>query len=315
MILFAGLMAMFVSCSENEPVVSIKPPTSAELKQIREKALDDIIQTETFNAEDGIDFTSAQGVKLTIYPGNLCVTGEVTLEFVELYERGDMLVVNKPLMGTSEDGMDKGPLITGGQFYVNVTKNGEPIPQCGYFYMTVPVENTGGLNIEMTLWAGKEDEDGNMLWEEGTKGEDVTGREFGVWGQGAEYNVFSGYFGWINIDILYSLPDPKTQIWVKVPQGYDHKNCSVYVVYKDQPGALAYMDVWDPDKQMFTEHYGLAPIGFNFYVIFVSVQKDGKFIYAYKDVIIEENKIIAFETSDLKVLDKKALIDLINSLK
>ena len=219
-------------------------------------------------------------------------------------------MVNRPLMGTSQDGNYKGPLITGGQFYVNVKKDGVPL-DCGYFNMNVPAENTGEFNPNMTLWEGIVDENGDILWEEG---QERKGQEFGMWGEGAEYNVFCGIFGWINIDILYSLPDPKTEVWVKVPGGYDHKNCSVYVVYKDQPGSLAYMDVWDSKKNMFSEHYGLAPVGFKFYVVFMSIQDDGKYIYAYKDVTVEKDKPVVFENNDLKTTTKEALISIINNL-
>jgi len=315
--LLAGAVMAAISCANNdndEPGTGIQPPTSAEFKLIRENALNDIMQIKMYKAEEGIDFTSIQGVHLTINPnsmylnGNL-VTGDVKLEFVELYKRGNMLVVNKPLMGTSEDESAKGPLITGGQFYINVTKDGQTID--AYYYMDVPTENTGDFNPEMSFWTGEENENEDMEWNQVGPNRETGG----IFGKDSNYSIWGCFFGWINIDILYSLPDPKTQIWVKVPDGYDSKNCSVYVVYKDKPGALAYMDVWDSEKKMFTEHYGLAPIGFNFYVVFVSVQKDGQFIYAIKDVVIEENKIITFDASELKILDIDSLVKLINDLK
>lgn len=316
MAFIAGIMLMAASCgNENDEIKNtIKPPASAEFNKVRDDALKSITQTKTFKAEDGIDFTSTGGVHLFINPNTMYingtrVTGNVTLDFVELYKRGNMLVVNKPLMGTAMDGLTKGPMITGGQFYINVTKDGRQVDPF-YSHMTVPDANTGEHNPDMTLWKGTENEDGNMVWEEvGLKDE-----QGGVFAGDACYDVWGRLFNWINIDILYSLPDPKTQVWVKVPDGYDNKNCSVYVVYKDKPGALAYLDVWDPNKKMFTEHYGLAPIGFNFYVIFISTQNDGKLIYAYKNVTIEKDKIIIFEANELKVLDIDALVTLINNL-
>jgi len=324
--LLAGAFVMAVSCERNlgyiddDPevpggsVTTIQPPTPDVFMQIRDGALQAITQTATFKAEDGIDFTSKGGVKFKINPLSMNlngspVTGNVVLEFIELYKRGDMLVVNKPLMGTSLNGGEKGPLITGGQFFISVTKDGEQVT--AIYNLEVPSANTGDLNPDMSLWVGEENENGDMEWNEVGRKQD-TGD---IFVENATYNLWGSIFGWINIDILYSLPGPKTEIWVKVPDGYNQKNCSVYVVYKDKPGALAYMDVWDPNKKMFTEHYGLAPIGFNFYVVFVSVQNDGKFIYAVKDVIIQENKVITFEKEELKVLDKDALIKLINELK
>jgi len=316
-----ALSAVFVACKRNDntnddDVVTIDPPTPAQFKQVRDEALREITQTGTFDAGVGVSFTSDQGVQFSIsansmYLNGAKVTGDVTLEFVELYDRGNMLVVNKALMGAAVNG-DKGPMITGGQFYISLTKDGQPVN--AFYNMNVPAVNTGVLDATMTLWTGQENENGDLVWDEvNPKNQQFEG---GIRGEVGQYNIFGSYFGWINVDILYSLPDPKTRIWVRVPEGYDKDNCSVYIVYKDKPGALAYMDVWDSDEKMFTEHYGLAPIGFNFFVVFVSVQEDGKkYIYAYQDVVVEEDKIITFEATDLNVIDKDDLISLINNLR
>ena len=320
LIVLATIVVTMISCSSDNGE-GIKPPTPAEFKEMRSRALADITQTQTFNAEDGIDFTSDKGVHFTIGAGCIQlngapVTGPVQLEFVELYKRGNMLVVNKPLMGTAADETTKGPMVTGGQFYVNVTKNGVQVDgswACPY-YLEVPAENTGGLDPNMTFWTGTENENEDMEWEEGKDEQNGW-----VGGEMGQYSLIGHLFCWINIDILYNLLGPKVPVWVKVPEGYNNKNCSVYVVYKDQPGALAYMDVWapkdpsKPNEKMFTEHYGLAPQGFNFYVVFVSTYYD-HFVYAVKDVTVAADQIITFESSDLKIIEKNALIAVINGL-
>ena len=312
LIVLAAIVATAISCS-SESGETLRPPTAAEFNEMRTKALERITQTMMFNAEDGIDFTSDKGARFYLPASQIklngtLVTGPVKLEFVELYKNGNMLVVNKPLMGTAIDGTSKGPMITGGQFYINVTKDGNQIDE-DYYSMTVPAENTEEPpNPDMTFWVGAENENDNMEWDE------IDEQRGGVvWGEGNDYNLIGRFFCWINIDILYNLLGPKARVWIKVPQGYDNKNCAVYVVYKDQPGALAYMDVWDPTEKMFTEHYGLAPIGMNFYVVFVSVYED-HYVYAYKDVTVEDNQIITFTQSDLRGIDEESLIWLINNM-
>ncbi|MCL2098689.1 MAG: hypothetical protein FWH23_08045 [Bacteroidales bacterium] len=317
-IILAAVMATTISCSEGNDGPTIQPPMPAMFRQVLNNAFNDILQSGTFTAEDGINFISEAGVTFTIDPGcifkdGLPVSGTVNFEFAELYKRGNMMVVNKPLMGTDVGG-DKGPMITGGQFYLKLTQDGEQLTTACFpgYSMVVPVSLTGETpDPDMTFWTGTEDEDGNMLWNDEGRGQE----ENWLFGEGANYNLFGYYFGWINIDILWNLPDPKCPIWIKPPHGYNHKNSSVYVVYKDQPGSLAYMDVWDTDKEMFTEHYGLAPEGMNFYVIFMSVLDDGRYVYSYKDVTVENNQIISFEISDLKIMAKDALIALINNLQ
>jgi len=313
LIVLMTIVVMTTSCSSDSGIGFITPPTPAAFNDLRNKALDRITQTHTFNAESGTTFTSTKGAVFSINPNQISlngvpVVGPVKLEFVELYKRGEMLVVNKPLMGTAIGG-EKGPMKTGGQFYVNITKDGVQVDPIHFYKIIVPAENTGNsADPNMTLWIGKENENNDMIWDEENDQE-----RGGVFGEPGQYNLLGCHFGWINIDILYNLPGPKTEVWVKVPEGFDNKNSAVYVAYKNQVGSLAYMDIWNTEKKMFTEHYGLAPIGFNFYVIFVSAQENN-FIYDIQDVTVEANKIITFDINKLKGIDELSLIALINYL-
>jgi hypothetical protein len=318
-------MTSVASCkkngTENINNNGIKPPTQSEFNQVRKDALNDITQTATFKAENGFTFTSAKGATLTFLPNAFAsngnpVTGNVTLEFVELYKRGDMLAVNKPLMGTALNGITKGALITGGQFFIKVTQNGNQLT--GRYQLNVSTENTGTADPNMVLWKGTEDANGNLTWDEMAPENDSTNEVFLAKrdnGGAPLYSYLGDVFGWTNIDILAGLPDPKAQVWAKAPAGYDDKNCSIYVVYKNQPGSLALMDSWDDTKKMFTEHYGLAPIGYNFYMVFVSTQTNGKYVYAVKNVTVAANMVTTFEQADLQTIDKADLITLINNLQ
>ncbi|MDR0825497.1 MAG: hypothetical protein LBN74_10415, partial [Prevotella sp.] len=103
LILFSVIL-LLVNCSNDENGPYFAPPTASGFKSIKDAALAGLVQKTTFKAEDGINFTSAKGVKLNIYGGCLYtngsqVTGNVDLEFIELFDRGNMLVSNKPLMG------------------------------------------------------------------------------------------------------------------------------------------------------------------------------------------------------------------------
>src|SRR5690606_39241257 len=88
------------SCKNDGTEIGLAPASSANFKAMREKALVDLTQTETFKAEDGITFTSDKGAKVTIDPNclvdedNNAVTGDVTLSFIEIYDRGNMVATN-----------------------------------------------------------------------------------------------------------------------------------------------------------------------------------------------------------------------------
>lgn len=314
----------FISCSDDEsvltpqpidPVPGVVPPSGTVFKDLQLEALQKMTQRAKFYAEDGIVFVSEKGAELNIPPASLLtiqgewVTGEVELEFIEFYDRASMVLANKPLMGNNGENAYV-PLITGGQFYINVTQNGINL-QGNYYNMVVPAENTGGLNFDMTMWEGVFNEDGNLEWNEFNPGQELGGVFADA--ETNSYQVYLRDFGWSNIDILASLEGEKTPIVVKTPDGYDNKNSAVYVAYKGEPGVLAYLDVYSVSSGSFTEHYGWGPIGFEMYVIFVS-ESQGKLIYAIQEVKLEKNKIITIAMSDLKMASEEELAAKIRSL-
>src|SRR5690606_12971521 len=72
----AGLFAMIccatvltTSCKDDKDDLSFMPPSAAKFKELRQQALNDIRQTATFAAEDGMNFTSDNGTKIRINGG------------------------------------------------------------------------------------------------------------------------------------------------------------------------------------------------------------------------------------------------------
>ena len=320
--------AMLVSCwTDGEgkiknPDWTIEPGTAGDFQKIREDALRDMMIMQTFDAATGIDFTSPKGVRFTLssmWHGDWTqVTGDVTLEYIELFDRGSMVVGNKPLKGEDAAG-NLIPLITGGEFYINVTQNGESV--FGYYNMVIPGSLTGGVDKRdgldpMTLWLGEiDDETGDLFWKEfGTDGRDGN-KEGGVWpdGESNNYNLFGSDFGWINVDVLSGEEGEKTPLLVSVPEGYDNTNASVYVAYVGQTDRLAFLDVYSPANKLFTEHYGWAPIGFELYVIFTA-EENGQFVYSIKKVTIAKETIIYVTQAELLTGTRDEVIAAINAL-
>lgn len=329
-----AIIALFTSCDYERPEllpVNTKPeepenpqpepeepevPTAAEFKALFEGALDSRKQEFTFTADgNNIEFVSEKGVRLSLYTGCLTkngapVTGEVKLEYVELFDRSQMLVTNKPTMGLMPNG-NKGVLVSGGEFYINATQDGVQLQtNCG-MQLTVPVNLTGGVDNAMTMWYGLVDELGNLVWEDAVANNPQ--QEVGVWPDGGDYHCFFGNFGWTNIDRFYDDPRPKTTIYVDVPEDYDNQNSMVFLAYVGEPNLLAGLDVYDADTGLFSEHYGLIPIGLECHVIFIS-EDDGQWTYAIKSVTIEADHIIAITDADLNTITEAQLIAAINAL-
>src|SRR5690606_11720632 len=114
-------------------------------------------------------FTSNDNAELNISPnclmldGNM-VTGEVELTFIDLYYRKHMAPTNKPTMGLKPNG-DKAMLVTGGEFFIEVRKDGVLLDSGCTFQLIVPGENTGGVDTEMILWKGIIDDNGDLTWD------------------------------------------------------------------------------------------------------------------------------------------------------
>lgn len=317
--LFVMSLLLVTSCNPNDDNDSLgyyeTPPTAQAFKNIRNIALNNHTQLFTFNADDGyISLISDHGVEIKINANCLTdngnpVSGEVDLEYVEIFEKGSMLTTNKPTMGRLPDG-GKALIITGGEFFLEVTQNGNILEtNCGY-QLVVPADLTGGPDHEMILWNGEIDEDGNLTWD--AVEEDVTGGG-GLFVEGVNYYVLAENFGWTNVDRFYNDSRPKTQIQVQPPAGYNNQNSAVYLSYDGEQPALAQLDTFDNSLNIFSEHYGQIPIGLECHVIFVS-ESEGIWRYAIKPATITANAIITFSLGETTVGTEATLASLINDL-
>ena len=288
--------------------------TAQEFKNIKDIALDNLTQNFSFNADDGnITLTSANGVQININGNCLTlngnpVTGQVQLEYIELFEKGNMLTTNKPTMGTLPNG-DKTLLISGGEFFIEATQNGSALDTTCGLQLIIPASLTGGADPLMSLWEGEIDAEDNLTWDEV---EDATGQG-GVFVEGSEYYGLLQGFGWSNVDRFYSDPRPKTLIQVQAPIGYNFTNSAVYLSYDGEDSGLAALDTYDGTLNLFSEHYGQIPIGLECHVIFVT-EDNGIWRYAIKPVTIVANDIITFTMDDTTTGTEATLTTLINGL-
>lgn len=300
-ILLGMIAVMGASCSQDDappiPDAAFVAPTAAEFRNLRDIALAMHTETALFNAEEGITFTSNDDAELTIYPNCLSlngdlVTGEVELTFVDIYDSKFMAPTNKPTMGLKPNG-DKAMLITGGEFFIEVRKDGILLDAGCSYKLVVPGDNTGGADPEMILWNGLIDDNGDLTWdpmEERGDGHDGGGQ---IYVEESSYFVFTHNFGWTNIDKFYSDPREKTTLNVKVPEEFNFANCALYLTYDGEGHALAKLDRFDSETSIFSEHYGQIPIGMNVHLLFVTADGDD-YRYAIQGVTIAENETYEF---------------------
>lgn len=308
---------LLVSCNDDNDNQQT-PATAAAFANVRQMALDKITQDFTIKAQDGATtLTSKNGVKITINGNCLTkdgnpVTGDVKIKYVEIFNKGNMLVTNKPTMGIMPDGK-RNLLISGGEFFIKATQNGKELATTCNMSLIVPASLTNGIDTAMILWKGIIDDEGNLVWEDARKA-DGNGGKGGVQAEGNNYYVSFGNFGWTNVDRFYSDPRPKTTILVAAPQGYDNTNSSIYLSYDGEgQNALAQLDTYTA-QGLFSEHYGQIPVGLACHIIFAT-EDNGNWRYAIKAVTIQANDVFTFTMGETTIGTEAQLVAAINAIQ
>ena len=319
-ILFFG-MATLVSCNnddENSISPTQSPPSSQEFGVLRNQALQN--QTQNFTATAGsgiINLTSSHGVQISFNGNNLTkngnpVTGSIDIKFIEIFDKGTMLVTNKSTMGKMSNG-NKSILKSGGEFYIAASQGGVQLLSTGNIQFNVPASLTGTVDTGMTFWDGNINDPENIVWQ---KPEPITGGHGGVVGfNQTGYTVTFGNFGWTNIDRFISDPRPKTQILATVPAGYNATNCGIYLsVDGEGQNQLAKFDTYNPTTLQFSEHYGQIPIGLACHIIFAT-EDNGLWRYAIKSVTTVANGVTVFNMAETVVGTENQMIAAINAIQ
>jgi hypothetical protein len=329
--LFLMSIALMTSCQKDDhselnfPDIQPERATAQDFTELKATAIDNLTQTFQININGSGSFTTEKGVEITINGACLtnngnAVTGTVDVEVIELFERGNMLTTNKTTMGLNPTG-GKELLVSGGEFFIEATQNGQALQLICPMQVLVPTALTGGDDTDMTLWDGIigldcQIETGcdDVTWVEQKR--DGLGAGIDI-GQGAAgqslYMAFFSNFGWTNVDRFWSDPRPKTKLWAKVPEGFDNENCALYLSYNGEAGSLANLDAYDPATKLFSEHTGIIPIGLECHVIFVS-EENGNWLYAINPVTIIADGTLVIEESDLATTTESQLIAMINAL-
>ena len=304
------------------------PPTADAFNTLTLDARDAYTQVFDVDTDGWTTVVGDEGTELFFLPDSFMKSdgtlaeGDVEVELIEIFDKGSMLVTDMPATGQLPTG-ELAQLISGGEHYVGATQEGEELRLNGTFQITTPASNTGGPDTEMGMFravvadgapAGRDDQ---AVWVE----EEDDREKFGIAGEGGGadgadtmYWAISDQFGWTNIDRWYSDPRPKTTIHVDVPDGWDDTNSAVYLSYDGEPTALARMDTFDDVTELFSEHYGLIPVGLEVHIIFVT-ESEGDWSYAIQGATIVDNHVTTFASADDFIeTDTDGLVAAINAL-
>ncbi|MBI9040449.1 hypothetical protein [Lutibacter sp.] len=324
-----SVIFLFGSCMPDNEVEPFQPQPDGQA--LNERFLDnrnDAVQEFIIDASVGGTVIGAQGTKVQFQANSfgingVPVTGNVTVQLLEIYDKASMLLKNKSTLGQRPNG-DKEVLKSAGEFFIDAKQGTNELELLENATVTsreidpanvdgaMQIFKTGGLDNDCDGidddcdWV-EADDNGDGINDKPVirDGQNTTGGSYVTYG----FDISS--FGWTNLDRWYSFTGPKTEIYVDVPAGYNGDNCAVYLSYDGEPTALAKMDIWDTTTEMFTEHYGLIPIGQQVHIIVVT-EIDGELHYAIQGTTVIDNHIEII--TSLSPITQAALESLINGL-
>ena len=314
-----GLLTTFTSCKEKDKPNDPQPDGQALHSRIVENR-QDAIQHFTIDASSGGTITGSQGTQVYI-PANAIglngqpVTGNIDIELIEVYDKGNMVLQDMSTSGIDPNG-EVEALNSAGEFFLNAKQNGQQLEILSPLSIQSKAVDPQDFEQMQVFRAGNELEDTDK-WEEADENDDgQTDNAQGHEGEGPNgdfvmYSVFDvSEFGWTNLDKWYGFTGPKTSLYVDVPDGYNETNCNVYLSYDGETG-LAKMDIWDSTQEMFTEHYGKLPIGKEVHFIMIA-EIDGQLYYKIQGNTIVDNHIEVMD--NLQPVSEADLTTAINAL-
>ena len=300
-----SILLLATSCSDDiDDNINLEATTSEKFYGLFQAEMTNQTQTFAFDSESGlVTFISDNGVYLTIDGSCLRkngqpVTGQVNLEFIEIFDRSTMLLTNKLTMGL--DNGQKKLLISGGEFYINVTQDNVNLTLTCEMLLAVPTALTGGTVPEMAPFTGTVDANGNIIWELSPMTELWNGT-LNPNSNEQSYNALISNFGWFNCDYFMNSNLPMTEITANVPTGYGYGNSIILLVTRNIPNSLGTIG-------------GVYPIGLDCHLIFLS-EKEGKFYYNIKEnQTLINNHVVNFTLSELQLATAEEIRTIIDAL-
>jgi hypothetical protein len=257
---------LFVTCKKDDDESGGPAPTPATVNPMRaifHGHVADAMQTFTVNASTGGNVVGADGTTI-VFPANAfrtqsggMVTGTVQVELVEALNVGDMIWLNKQTLG-NDNGQMK-PLVSGGQYYLNVTQGGQQLQladNAGQVYVPAP----NGPDPNMQLFVGDMADDGTIVWDPFSSAAlpqfDSSNFVFG-----------NDTLGWVNCDYFMG-SGTQTTVNITCPAGHAEANTLLWLVFPDQNAMTALHA--SAGSSFGTGGYYTLPVGLNMKIVALS---------------------------------------------
>ncbi|TCC92198.1 hypothetical protein EZ428_10745 [Pedobacter frigiditerrae] len=269
------------------------------------------IQSVKINGSTSNTFTLKGGTKIIIPAGaiklgGVAVTGELTIDAMEVLKRSDVL-----FSGTNTNHISGAPLASDGFIYLNASVNGVKVDQAlsAAIKISIPTNRTGTTQI----WEGVEKvgADNQMAWQAPVQNPAGGGVQIKREADAAagSFTFDMGNLGWINCDVFYSYANPKTTTRVTLVNNpgtmasFRAFSGETFVFFCAKGSNVA-AQLYTPDGANKVKSYDdVMPIGVQGKYLSFSI-KDGKYYYAELETTIVASQNITLtlvETTEAQV--------------
>ncbi|MFK8039176.1 MAG: hypothetical protein AB8B74_12855 [Crocinitomicaceae bacterium] len=274
----------FYSCKKKYQIIPAPTPTSGIRDSFAKLQLDNI-QTRTISGFSGGSFETAGGLKVQVPASafsdvsGIPIAGNVNIEIKEMLTPSEMIFNEKSTTSNGE------VLVTGGQFKISYTTNGNPVYIRGGYQLNVQVPTNIGDN-NMQVFYGAEDETGFVNW---TQAMDTSlfpqpiPAVLDTSGTSYNFALDSLSANWINCDYFYSVSGAKTKLTVSLPEEYNNSNTMFFMNFNTIQSVMnGYFDGTNFVSS------GQIPVGTDLQLILIS-EIDGDFYYKGINISVGNN--------------------------
>ena len=264
--------SIFLSCNKEDenpstdtpdPTTETEEPSAVDLRNFFLDNRENKVQSFTEDASSSITITTNSGSTFGFVASSFqkadgsVVSGNIDIEIIELLDKRDMVLTNTPTMGNLQNG-GRAPLISGGQFRITASQNGEELELRNGYNVTAQITAPNGVDLNMEAFYGTTTDD-TLTW-------DSVDSSL-VFGQGNTYTAFFDSINWINLDYFMNSGGNNTQVEVELPQGFNNTNVALFVSF-DGMNSLA--NLYNGQNNVFTTNPYEIPVGTSVHFIAVA---------------------------------------------
>jgi hypothetical protein len=309
LVISLGILSCKKEKTDLQPIV-LHEPDAVALKAFFKDNLEEAKQHFQVDVSVTSTIEGEHGLQATFYPNTLMdengndITGFVDVELVEIFNKKDMILKNKPTLSYHQG--EYKPLISDGEFYISVTQNNNPVFLKPYLEVKVTIPRNDFSVTSTPRFLGTEAND-TLIWNM-----DYDSTAFFSTGGNPNSTIWTTslpLFNWINCDWFMSDPRPLTIVEAELPPGYDNTTCMVFISFDGLNTCTSFRSY--SNSIVSTAPWYNLPIGLEVHFVAITVINNVAYCEIIPDVIEENHRV---QISNLQMVTGSELETLLDAL-